>query len=155
MLPNIIARLPDAGYLLVHSKVREVLWENRQDVNKFEAGGVLLGSYRGDHIEVIDATPPGKNDLRRRFEFIRRDESHQVYVDRQWHESEGRVTYIGEWHTHPVSNPRPSDLDMSEWGQKLPKRIMILCIQGINDLCLNYLSIVDGKKLLRNLNSYL
>ena len=27
----------------------------------------------------------------------------------------GTKSYLGEWHTHPEPNPRPSSLDITEW----------------------------------------
>ena len=112
------------------------MFKNRQLGNSSESGGILLGSYRGNHIEVIDATLPGKKDIRRKNEFIRIDKHHQIYAEKLWRKSEGKITYIGEWHTHPTNTPSPSPIDIAEWNKKLPNRNMILCIQGISDLAL-------------------
>ncbi|MEZ0186066.1 MAG: Mov34/MPN/PAD-1 family protein [Candidatus Reddybacter sp.] len=139
MLPDIIAERPNGGFLLVGARVRDVLWQYRQDGQKQEAGGVLLGSYRGDHIDVIDATLPGLNDYRSRTGFVRRDQSHQNIAEKHWIQSGGAITYIGEWHTHPEALPIPSVIDVREWKNKLPRRGMVLCIQGTEGMSLHYL----------------
>jgi hypothetical protein len=41
-----------------------------------EAGGVLLGRYRGPHIEIMSCTTPLPEDLRTRFGLVRQDKGH-------------------------------------------------------------------------------
>lgn len=80
-----------------------------------EVGGILLGSYRGPHIEVTGITVPGPADISSTSTFIRRDRSHQVAAKKAWSESGGTVTYLGEWHTHPAGGPAPSGTDLNAW----------------------------------------
>ena len=48
--------------------------------------------------------------LHSRSRFQREGDYTQVEVDRLHHESEGRVDYVGEWHSHPDAG-RPSYID--------------------------------------------
>jgi integrative and conjugative element protein (TIGR02256 family) len=115
--------------------VRPVLWFSRQRsrllvhhavvakfdamvaqcANKLETGGILLGSFRGPHLEVLDYTTAGHTDLEGAFDFIRQDSSHQRRALRAWTASAKTVTFVGEWHTHPSGPPTPSSLDVATW----------------------------------------
>jgi len=87
-----------------------------------EAGGILLGKYRGGHLEVVSATPPGARDIRRRTFFSRATSPHREAALDAWHHSDGFVGYLGEWHTHPEQNPTPSLLDRAEWRKLVHAR---------------------------------
>ena len=134
MLPDRIERHPAGGYVLLRSLVLSTLNTYIQDAMQYEAGGILLGSYRGEHIEVVSASVPHPGDKRSRFGFTRNREGHQQLAERAWIESGKTITYVGEWHTHPESIPKPSVLDLESWARDLPKRDMVLLIQGIDDL---------------------
>lgn len=130
-----IINIPSNGLLLIRKNVLEKLYGQRQTGMEPESGGILLGSYRGEHFEIVDATLPGIQDIRRPREFIRNCNIHQKQATKAWRESNGSVTYIGEWHTHPISSPDPSYIDLHEWINKLPNRNMILLIQGTKYIC--------------------
>jgi len=89
--------------------------------NDCEAGGVLLGRYIIDSNDIVvdDVTMPMKNDIRRRFFFLRRKRLHQKVVIKRWIESKGACNYLGEWHTHPEEIPTPSCIDIKEWKRLL------------------------------------
>ncbi|MFN4351677.1 MAG: Mov34/MPN/PAD-1 family protein [Hylemonella sp.] len=100
-----------------------------------EAGGILLGYRRGEHLHVVDTTDPMVGDLRTRYSFDRRDPGHQAAATSAWQASGGCVDYLGEWHTHPELHPKPSSLDLREWrvlghSKADPLVLMILGIQG-------------------------
>ena len=82
-----------------------------------ESGGILLGCYRGDNLELTGRTLPGPSDSRQLFSFIRTDGSHQDAATRTWLESEGTHTWVGEWHTHPKGAVSPSHTDKSSWSK--------------------------------------
>jgi integrative and conjugative element protein (TIGR02256 family) len=79
-----------------------------------ESGGLLLGFVRGNHFDVREITIPFKNDFSSRCSFFRRDKSH-LDVFQILRKTNCDITYIGEWHTHPEDNPRPSAIDLREW----------------------------------------
>lgn len=80
-----------------------------------ERGGILIGSYRGPHIEVTDYTEPGPKDLAGLSSFTRVDGQHQLAATDAWRRSNNTTTYVGEWHSHPSGPPHPSDLDRQTW----------------------------------------
>jgi integrative and conjugative element protein (TIGR02256 family) len=90
--------------------------------SSLEAGGILLGSYRGPHIEVVQCTLPMRKDARTRFGFVRRDPGHQRAADSAWRASGRTINFVGEWHTHPEDHPRPSNVDRNTWLEQMRRR---------------------------------
>lgn len=80
-----------------------------------EAGGILLGAYRGADMEVTGRTEPGPGDRRQLFSFTRADPLHDAANRQAWHASGGTVSYVGEWHTHPWGGVEPSSTDAATW----------------------------------------
>jgi integrative and conjugative element protein (TIGR02256 family) len=80
-----------------------------------EAGGILLGAYRGPDMEVTGLTQPGPAEERRRRSFTRADPLHKAANVRAWEDSGGTVSYVGEWHTHPSGAVTPSSVDVHSW----------------------------------------
>jgi integrative and conjugative element protein (TIGR02256 family) len=87
-----------------------------------EAGGILLGHYRGPHVEILRCTNPMPKDQRTRFGFVRQDKGHQEIATREWLESRGSINFVGEWHTHPERHPTPSWIDRRSWRSQLGNR---------------------------------
>jgi integrative and conjugative element protein (TIGR02256 family) len=88
----------------------------RQCANAPESGGILLGAIRGPHLEIVDFTQPGSDDVRSMLQFVRQDERHQTAADNAWKGSRHTVTFAGEWHTHPLGDPIPSSVDRRSWS---------------------------------------
>jgi integrative and conjugative element protein (TIGR02256 family) len=84
---------------------------------KPESGGILLGCYRGDNLEVTGRTLPGPSDSRHFLSFVRVDGSHQSAATSLWLGSGGTHTWVGEWHTHPMGGMLPSGTDLSSWSK--------------------------------------
>lgn len=113
LAPNPLTR---NGQILVEMAVLDALAPYRQaDSNSPEAGGILLGFRRGQHLHVVDFTPPQIGDTHSRIRFDRVSDAHQKIALDRWTTSNSRLDYVGEWHTHPELNPTPSRLDMREW----------------------------------------
>jgi integrative and conjugative element protein (TIGR02256 family) len=91
------------------------------DDHRAEAGGVLIGRKIKDSEDWIvdDVTEPQNTDRRKRFSFFRSKDPHQSAVDKAWSQSQGRIGYMGEWHTHPERHPTPSATDLSHWRKAL------------------------------------
>lgn len=85
------------------SKYRQRRWWQR------EAGGQLFARFDGATIVVVEATPPGRHDIRSRLGFQpdRRREQAEI-LERH----ERGLHFIGDWHTHPEDTPRPSPVDI-------------------------------------------
>jgi len=134
MLSDRIIEAPSGGYVLLRAQVFEVLSTYKQTESKSEAGGILVGCYRGDHIEIIDASVPFPTDKRSRYHFNRHKKGHQEFAEQAWSASDRTMTYVGEWHTHPELVPSPSPQDIASWSKGLPNRDMVLLIQGLDEL---------------------
>lgn len=80
-----------------------------------EAGGILVGSYRGIHLRVTDCTTPLPSDQRSHNHFDRVDKGHQHFALERWKASRRVLTFVGEWHTHPEAHPTPSSIDHRTW----------------------------------------
>jgi integrative and conjugative element protein (TIGR02256 family) len=102
---------------------------------KREAGGILLGSYRGPHVEIIGCTTPLPRDRRFWNLFDRKDPGHREEAVRCWQQSGKTVTFVGEWHTHPEATPSPSFVDRSTW-RRIARRHkfgpLVFVIRGIS-----------------------
>lgn len=91
-----------------------------------EVGGILIGSYRGPHMEVIRWTEPGPTDVSSFTSFTKHDRHHQAAASAAWRKSSGTETYIGEWHTHPFGDVIPSRLDHQTW-KKITRQNGMCC----------------------------
>lgn len=100
-----------------------------------EAGGVLVGERRGQHIVITHISEPGPGDIRSRTRVERKGDHHQKKVDELFRRSDGFFVYLGEWHTHPEDFPQPSSLDIKSWltGLKAtePMIMLIIGIKGV------------------------
>lgn len=117
-----------------------------------EAGGILLGYVRGDHLEIIEATEPSRLDRRFKFLFERMPYFHHRFAMRRWRESNGLIRYLGEWHTHPQNHPMPSSIDLREW-EKLAKdrhdgRPILAVIVGCQGLHVEYMFSTGRRQVL-------
>jgi integrative and conjugative element protein (TIGR02256 family) len=111
----------DARLLIEESVLQTVIPYRQTTSTLAEAGGILLGLRRGDHLHVVKATVPGRADRRDRLGFLRFNRTHAQTARLEWENSEKTMDYFGEWHTHPEDRPRPSGLDLREW-RKISKR---------------------------------
>lgn len=82
-----------------------------------ESGGVLLGRYLKDSMDVVVdfVTTPKKNDSSTEVFFFKNKDEHQAVIDEKWEETKWTCNYLGEWHTHPEDHPTPSSLDIKTW----------------------------------------
>lgn len=106
---------PDRVVLLEPPVIQTIFAYRQLRDSDTEAGGVLLGLRRGDHLHVTALTCPSSRDKRSRFAFWRRRRYHQEEALKQWRASGGLVDYLGEWHTHLEMRPSPSGTDLREW----------------------------------------
>lgn len=80
--------------------------------NDFENGGILMGELypksnriKITHILVCEHSKNSKYALELNIKCL------QKQMEKIWDESNGTITYLGDWHTHPESNPKPSYID--------------------------------------------
>lgn len=104
------------SFILIEPDVLHTLHGFRQrSSDDNEAGGILIGYRRQQHIHVVEFTTPEPRDVRSRCEFDRVDPYHANRARKRWRESRKKLDCIGEWHTHPEKVPAPSGLDRAEW----------------------------------------
>lgn len=142
MQEDLVFRNPlNEGYIIISSVVLRLTNRHRQITsNAHEAGGILLGERRGRHIEVTFATTPKRGDKSSRTGFHRRSPFHQRFATRNWRRLGGKLDYVGEWHTHPELNPRPSTIDQKEWNKliRTRKNGLVFMILGTSGLWLGF-----------------
>jgi integrative and conjugative element protein (TIGR02256 family) len=80
-----------------------------------ETGGILLGTDNGlaGAITVRHCGSPGPAAVRRRG-YFRRDLAHAAALAAEAAEEDGSV-WIGEWHTHNIGMPEPSERDLRSY----------------------------------------
>jgi integrative and conjugative element protein (TIGR02256 family) len=83
----------------------------RVPARPYEVGGWLLGYWAEDHssVFVTHATPPASKGTP--FGVRISGCGHRKLFDQAWDASDGLVTFLGDWHTHPGSPPYPSARD--------------------------------------------
>lgn len=88
--------------------------------NTSEAGGCLVGfeNNKTSNITLNDISLPGNKDIRTRIFCKLRDKVHKIFLKRQLQE---KNFYMGNWHTHPQTNPIPSYIDLNDWKSALYK----------------------------------
>lgn len=96
-----------------------------------EAGGILMGYRRGDHVHITEARFPSKDDVRSRFRFFRHANHHQSIALQRWEDTDRTLDYVGEWYTHPEDAPVPSHIDLKDWreiavGRRCPMVFVIV-----------------------------
>ena len=110
--------------LKISRRVLDELYTYEQHGNRNESGGILLGFVFKDYDEILALGAPSRNDKAVFFSFIRRKYPAQQKINRAWNRSGGYIIYLGEWHTHPRSDPTPSEQDTRMIKNALQKTLM-------------------------------
>ncbi|OQP44869.1 hypothetical protein A4H97_10960 [Niastella yeongjuensis] len=78
-----------------------------------ETGGVLAGYITPDNeIVITNVSGPGQNSVRSANKFEKDIAYCQSFLNDVYKESSGKYVYIGEWHSHPSKDNRPSGTDL-------------------------------------------
>ena len=105
--------------LILEENVLKHFDHNRQLMPQTpEAGGQLFARFEGNIVRVSQATGPRETDHRSLVNFIpdRMEERKEI---KQLFRS--RLHYVGDWHTHPVAYPRPSETDIDSFRDMFRK----------------------------------
>jgi len=82
----------------VHEELLVLVDQHRPN----ETGGLLLGYRHGPReIVITDATGPGPNAVHRRDGFEPDTEWQSAELARRYFEAQRRISYVGDWHSHP------------------------------------------------------
>lgn len=76
-----------------------------------EFGGVFVGYKQGDLIIIDDILIPDDFENGKTI-FVRRPGTLNDRLELIFNETKGKITYIGEWHSHPDGPPSPSSTDI-------------------------------------------
>ncbi|MCO1575618.1 Mov34/MPN/PAD-1 family protein [Crossiella sp. SN42] len=99
--------------VLTASAISVITDEARASTDGSETGGILLGTAEPDAVIVRHAGRPGPDAIRQP-DFFQRDLHHaQSFADRAY--TLDRSIWIGEWHTHLHTSPRPSSRDLATY----------------------------------------
>lgn len=135
--------------ILFDENVIELLTSFKQFDNKNESGGILLGIVSETDVIIKKASIPTEFDKGSRFRFTRHKKSAQIITDYEFHNSGGKIIYIGEWHTHPENFPSPSNTDLNmiktqHKKNRINESFLLMLIVGFKGF---YLGLYDGKKI--------
>lgn len=86
----------------INNEVISMLKIYRQfEPHQHEKGGILIGCFQKDIIEIVDLTHPFPLDRSSRYAFHREDPMHDKVLQAKWKLSEKSLGFAGDWHTHP------------------------------------------------------
>jgi len=149
---NRIESLDSNRVLRISKKVRKIFEKYEQEEGCCEAGGILLGNVATDYVEIANVTVPTRFDLRNLFSFVRAKIPAQLRINKSWKKSSGTTIYLGEWHTHRETNPRPSLKDRQMISKvyketKMEIDFLYLIIVGLNGTY--WIGKQTGKRLIK------
>lgn len=102
---------PDSR-LWVANSAMSLMLEYADQRYPFETGGMLLGYEAGNGEAVVTyLIGPGPKAKHSRFRFNPDSEYQQAKLETYFHKTNGRETYLGDWHTHPHSSSNLSWVD--------------------------------------------
>lgn len=98
--------------LWVAESAKILMLQLADDHRPYETGGMLLG-YEADNREIVvtHLIGPGPGARHARFGFYPDSVYQQSALEAHFHATNGRETYLGDWHTHPHSNNCLSRVD--------------------------------------------
>ncbi|MFV9485098.1 Mov34/MPN/PAD-1 family protein [Christiangramia sp. ASW11-125] len=132
--------------LILNRETLEIFKKYRQLKKRDkEAGGILMGQVRDQHIYINRASLPSSFDKATRHSFQRNKKIAQLLINYEFWNSGKTITYLGEWHTHPEPKPAPSPTDIKMISSQLKENdlqypYVIQCIIGVEQVYLKLLS---------------
>jgi integrative and conjugative element protein (TIGR02256 family) len=141
----------------ISEEVLSMLDKYKQKKYQNESGGIILGFVHDDNsVYISKISQPNAYDRASRFGFERDKKAAQIIVNSEFYESDGKVIYLGEWHTHPEPNPSPSAIDIQMIKQqyknnKINEDFLILLIQGTGNL---YVALYNGKQIIDSFQQF-
>lgn len=103
-----------ATYLYLCSAAEALMKKEIAKRSYVETGGMLIGYKSEGQVVVTHTTGPGPKAKHSLFNFQRDVDYCNEQLEFYFHRSNGVLTYIGEWHTHPMWFLSPSKQDDNE-----------------------------------------
>jgi integrative and conjugative element protein (TIGR02256 family) len=123
----------------INSELNKQLLTLRQFESDSEKGGVILGKLypQKNTIEIThffedNPLSSSKYGLELNVNYL------QENIERLWEESNGQITYLGDWHTHPQLKAEPSLRDyktffVNYYNSKVQQNLLLYLILGIKE----------------------
>lgn len=111
--------------------------------NNEENGGILMGELHPSvNTIIITHIICSKNHLSDRYSINLNVKNLQQEMDKIWQKSNGKITYLGDWHTHYENYPNPSSTDYitfvkNYYLSKFDQNILVYIILGTKDIWCN------------------
>jgi integrative and conjugative element protein (TIGR02256 family) len=90
----------------------ETLYKEISAFGITETGGVLLGHHEHSVVHVDKVILSGSKAIHNTIYFEADHEYVEMEIDLAYANSDGKIRYIGEWHSHPQKYPTPSTKDL-------------------------------------------
>lgn len=136
-IPNLEFNLPgnNQKIILDRSTIKTIYKYRQLTKNSCEAGGQLFAHINSNEILLKVATTPDKSDKRTKYSF-RPDRKKQLNEINYYFRN--GLHFVGDWHTHPIPVPSPSEIDLHSMIDCFDKSLhelnyFILIIVGTSD----------------------
>lgn len=133
----------------INEKLKQNLLTLRQFEFDHERGGVILGKlYPQDNTIEITHFFEGKLLESSEYGLDLDIEYLQKNIERIWEESNGQITYLGDWHTHPEWTAKPSWVDFKTffinfYKSKVQQNLLLYLILGRKE---NWFRTFNGRR---------
>ena len=104
--------------ILSHSVIDHLRRHRQTKPSSREAGGQLFARFEGNIIGIERATGPRSSDRRGLMTFVPNRLAERWEIKRLFKED---LHYVGDWHTHSESSPRPSQTDIASFKEMFRK----------------------------------
>lgn len=108
----------DQTLILTDAVIDHLILHSQSGPNSREAGGQLFARFEGKIIRIEKATGPRPSDRRSLMTFIPDRLAERREIKRLFKEG---LHYVGDWHTHPESSPKPSETDIESFKEMFRK----------------------------------
>jgi len=90
-----------------------------------ETGGVLIGYHKGQDVIITDIIGPGHGAIHEQFYFEGDTDWQKIKMDEIYDATDGRLRYLGDWHSHPDGpiNASPLDLEAMKIVRDAPEAL--------------------------------
>ena len=104
--------------IITHAVIDHLKRHRQSSPCSREAGGQLFARIEGNHIRIERATGPRLSDRRGFRKFVPNRLAERREIKRLFKEG---LHYVGDWHTHPESLPKPSQTDTDSFREMFRK----------------------------------
>lgn len=141
--------LKDKKFIFNQSTLKVIIPKNvSEQINKYrqignetnEDGGAIMGKLFPKYNEIrITHILKCKNTKQSKYSLEINPVCLQKLITKLWNSSNGEITYLGSWHSHPESNPKPSPLDFvtfsgNYWNSSFEQNVLIYMILGTKSI---------------------